>query len=113
MLHAARDIRAAVRAQRAAASQALDAYDSATGDRLAEAIVFLRALKESDQAYAEARARALERYAGRIRVRGATGSQPNGGGSAWLVPGASQLEVHPNGREARRRETDSPAQSGV
>ena len=67
MLHAACDIRAAVRARRAAASQALDAYDSATGDRLAEAIVFLRALKESDQAYAEARASALERYAGRIR----------------------------------------------
>src|SRR6266516_2645179 len=44
----------------------LDAYDSATGDRLAEAIAFLRALKESDQAYAEARASALERYAGRI-----------------------------------------------
>ena len=64
---AARDIRAAVRTRRAAASQALDAYDGATGDRLAEAITFLRALKESDQAYAEARASALERYAGRIR----------------------------------------------
>ena len=67
ILHAARDIRAAVRSRRAAASQALDAYDRATGDRLAEAIAFLRALKESDQAYAEARASALERYAGRIR----------------------------------------------
>jgi hypothetical protein len=67
ILHAARDIRAAVRTRRAAASQALDAYDGATGDRLAEAITFLRALKESDQAYAEARASALERYAGRIR----------------------------------------------
>jgi hypothetical protein len=67
ILHAARDIRAAVRTRRAAASQALDAYDGATGDRLTEAIAFLRALRESDQAYAEARARALERYAGRIR----------------------------------------------
>jgi len=67
MLHAAREIRAAVRSRRVAASQALDAYDGAKGDRLAEAIAFLRALKESDQAYVAARARALERYAGRIR----------------------------------------------
>lgn len=54
-LHAARDIRAAVRSRRAAASQALDAYDSARGDRLAKAIAFLRAIKESDQAYADAK----------------------------------------------------------
>ena len=67
ILHAAREIRAAVRSRRVAASQALDAYDSAKGDRLAEAVAFLRALKESDQAYGEARASALERYAGRIR----------------------------------------------
>jgi hypothetical protein len=67
ILHAARDIRAAVRTRRAAASHALDAYDTATGDRLAEAIAFLRALRESDQAYAEARARALEQCARRIR----------------------------------------------
>ena len=67
ILHAARDIRAAVRTRRAAASLALDAYDTASGDRLAEAIAFLRALRESDQAYAEARARALEQYARRIR----------------------------------------------
>ena len=63
ILTAARDIRAAVTRRRAAASQALDAYDGATGDRLAEAIAFLRAIKESDHAYTEARATALERYA--------------------------------------------------
>ena len=63
ILRTARDIRAAVRRRRAAASEALDAYDSATGDRLMEAIAFLRAIKESDDAYAEARASALDRYA--------------------------------------------------
>jgi hypothetical protein len=68
ILHAARDIRAAVRRRRAAAGQALDAYDSATGDRLAEAIAFLHAIKQSDHAYAEARARALERYACRFHA---------------------------------------------
>jgi hypothetical protein len=67
MLHGARQIRAAVRRRRTAASQALDAYDGATGDRLPEAIAFLRAIKESDHAYAEARATALEGYARRFR----------------------------------------------
>src|SRR5919204_6418402 len=66
ILRTARDIRGAVRRRRAAASQALDAYDSATGDRLMEAIAFLRAIKESDDAYAEARASALARYAERF-----------------------------------------------
>ena len=66
ILTAAREVRTAVRRRRAAASEALDAYDSATGDRLAEAIAFLRAIKASDHAYAEARASALARYAERF-----------------------------------------------
>ena len=67
ILTAARDLRAAVRRRRAAASNALDGYDRATGDRLKEAIAFLHAIKESDDAYAEARATALERYARRFQ----------------------------------------------
>ena len=67
ILSVAREIRTAVRRRRAAASEALDAYDSATGDRLAEAIAFLHAIKESDQAYVETRASALERYARRLQ----------------------------------------------
>jgi hypothetical protein len=66
ILRAARDIRAAVRRRRAAASEALEAYDVANGDRLAEAIAFLRAIKESDHAYTQARASALARYADRF-----------------------------------------------
>jgi len=68
LLTAARDIRAAVRRRRAAASEALGGYDGATGDRLVEAIAFLRAIKESDRAYSEARASALERYARRFQA---------------------------------------------
>jgi hypothetical protein len=73
ILQAARDIRTAVSRRRAAASQALAAYDGATGDRLVEAVAFLRSIKEADEAYAEARARALERY--RRRFGGASDGQ--------------------------------------
>jgi hypothetical protein len=67
ILHVARDFRVAIRRRRAAASEALDAYDGATGERLTEAIAFLRAIKESDEEYAEARAKALERYAAHLK----------------------------------------------
>ena len=63
ILQAARELRVAITRRRSAASAALDAYDGATGDRLSEAIAFLRAIKASDDAYEEAKARALERYA--------------------------------------------------
>jgi hypothetical protein len=63
ILQAARDLRAAVRKRLVAASAALEAYDGATGDRLTEAIEFLRVIRESDHAYGETKSRVLERYA--------------------------------------------------
>jgi hypothetical protein len=68
ILQAAREIRAAVRRRRMAASEALADYDGAIGDRLEQAIAFLRAIKECDQDYAAARSSALERYAARVRA---------------------------------------------
>ena len=67
ILKAARELRTAIRIRRAAASQALDAYDGATGDRLSEAIAFLRAIEASDAEYEVARARMLQRYGRHFR----------------------------------------------